>query len=145
MCIGEGEQPFGQVNKTHHFHRYAKAVDARKLNPPFLRNEWEKAEKVKQKRRQVTLILDDFDVEKMGAVADDEMEDDQNEDEEGDLLDMYVCCQCSFYCVASGVIPGVIPRKHFDEFIRDKREHPPVGKSGELAIITGWETLIMCV
>ncbi|KAL6303937.1 cysteine proteinase [Sparassis latifolia] len=33
-CVG-GEQPFGQANTTHHWHTYERAVDARKLNPPF--------------------------------------------------------------------------------------------------------------
>ncbi|KAG6863063.1 hypothetical protein C0993_000358, partial [Termitomyces sp. T159_Od127] len=72
----------------------------------------------------------------------DMMDEADGEPEEGRLLDLYICCQCSLYCVASGVIPGVIPRKCFDEFIRDKRGNPPVGQSGEMAIAVAFETII---
>ena len=68
-----------------------------------------------------------------------------DEPDEGRLLDLYVCCQCSFYCVASGTVPGVIPRKHFEEFVRDKKENPPVGKSGEQAVVQAFETILLCV
>ncbi|KAH9914723.1 hypothetical protein B0H21DRAFT_816617 [Amylocystis lapponica] len=38
-CVGDGEQPFGQANATHHWHRYERAVDASKTNPPYLHGE----------------------------------------------------------------------------------------------------------
>jgi hypothetical protein len=143
-CIGDDEQPFGQVNKTHHFHKYTKAVDAHKLTPPFRRNEWETLESVKAKRRAGTIIMDPIDLEKMKAQEGDKMQEDETE-EEGKLLNLYVCCQCSFYCVASGVIPGFIPRKFWDEFIREKKSSPPPGKTGELNVVLALETLLMCV
>lgn len=141
-CIGEDEQPFGQVNKTHHFHMYKKAVNAHNLTPPFCRSDWEKIAKVKQLRRTKTIHMDDFDAQKLQTLANDRMEEDQPEEEEGDLLDLYVCCQCSFYCVASAIIPGVISRRTLDEFIKDKRDHPPVGKTREVAVYSGLETVL---
>jgi len=143
-CIGDDEQPFGQTNKTHHFHKYAKAVDAHKLTPPFRQDDWETLENVKAKRRAGTIIMEGIDLEKMKAQERDRMQEDEAE-EEGKLLDLYVCCQCSFYCVASGVISGVIPRKFWEEFVRDRKSSPPPGKTGELAVVLALETLIMCV
>ena len=64
-------------------------------------------------------------------------------DDEGELLDLYVCCQCSFYCVVSGVIPGVISRKYIDEVIRDKRNNPPVGKTGDQAVVSALDTFTL--
>ena len=64
---------------------------------------------------------------------------------EADMLDLYLCCQCSTYCLVSQVIPGVIPLRCLEEFNKDKVEHPPPGKTGELALITGWETVLTYV
>jgi ubiquitin carboxyl-terminal hydrolase 25/28 len=141
-CIGEEEQPFGQMNRTHHFHVYKKAVDARNLNPPFHRSDWEKTAKLKHMRRTKTIHMEGFDSQKLKTLADERMEEDQIEEEEGDLLDLFVCCQCSFYCVASALIPGVISRRTLDDFIRDKRDHPAIGKSKEVAVYNAVETLI---
>lgn len=65
---------------------------------------------------------------------------------EGDLLDLYVCCQCSVYCLVSReVIPGVVPLRRVEEFVKDKSENPPVGKTGPIAVVSGWETIITYV
>ncbi|EKM61525.1 uncharacterized protein PHACADRAFT_85514 [Phanerochaete carnosa HHB-10118-sp] len=63
-------------------------------------------------------------------------------DDELDLLDLYLCCQCSVYCLVSPVIPGVLPLRVLEDFVRDKLEHPPLGKTGEIAVVTGFETVI---
>lgn len=145
-CIGEGENQFGYPsNNTHHFHKYEKAVDSLKLSPPFRRNDWETMEKVKQKRRAATIILDDDDLQKLKDNLTEDVPIEDKTEEEGELLDLYVCCQCSFYVVASGVIPGVIPRKYFAEFVKEKMDHPPLGKTPEASVLTGWETLISYV
>ncbi|KAF8899278.1 hypothetical protein BD779DRAFT_1607774 [Infundibulicybe gibba] len=141
-CIGDGEQPFGQNNKTHHFHKYPKAVDSHKLTPPFYRDDWEINPNVKQKRRAGTIILGEADLRKMKSDNDD-MEKECDLGDEGRSLDLYICCQCSFYCVASGVIPGVITRKFFDEFVKDKRGSPPPGKTGEQAVVLALETFLL--
>ena len=138
-CIDEANQPFGQPNKTHHFHKYEKAVDAHKLTPPYRRDEWD-LESIKTKRRVQRVLNVD-----MQELKNFEDTDGAEDPEEGRLLDLYVCCQCSFYCVASGTIPGLIPRKHFEEFIRDKRENPPPGKSGEQAVLQAFETILLWV
>ncbi|KAI0937423.1 hypothetical protein AcV5_005336 [Taiwanofungus camphoratus] len=100
-CVGDGEQPFGQANATHHWHRYERAVDARKLNPPFVHGE--------------------------------------------ELLDLFVCCQCSKYCLVSQVIPGIIPAKLVDEFTRDKFAHPSPDRNAKASVLTGWETVVTII
>ncbi|KAG6907945.1 hypothetical protein DXG01_006803 [Tephrocybe rancida] len=135
----------GAANKTHHFHKYEKAVDSHKLTPPFRMEEWEVTESVKQRRRAQT-INEDIDIEQMDPKDLDSLSEvDGSVEQEGRLLDLYICCQCSLYCVASGVIPGVIPRKCFDEFIRDKRNSPPLGKSGEIAVYEAIDTIIRII
>ncbi|KAI0328424.1 cysteine proteinase [Cubamyces sp. BRFM 1775] len=100
-CVGDGEQPFGPANLTHHWHRYEKAVDATKLNPPYAHGEL--------------------------------------------LLDLYLCCQCSLYCLVSDVIPGVIPTKLVDEFTRDKLSHPAIDKTPRATVVAGWETILTII
>ena len=96
-CVGDGEQPFGQSNVTHHWHRYEKIVDATKLNTPYTH---------------------------------------------GDLLvDLYLCCQCSMYCLVSDVIPGVIPLTLIDDFVRSKLEHPAVDKTPRATVVAALETM----
>lgn len=139
-CIKE-ESAWHKGNKTHHFHVYADAVSARKLTPAFHRREWEEAEKMKLKRRRVTALNlgDGMDIDKL---ADDVKED---AEDEGDLLDLYICCQCSLYCVASKVIPGVIPPKFIEDFVQSKQDHPAIGKNGPESVVTGWETILTYV
>ena len=144
-CIEEGDQPFGKTNKTHHFHKYEKAVDSHQLTTPYRKDEWESLEAVKQRRRVGTIMTTDLNI---SAIKADDMDtlgdnDVESAEEEGRLLDLYVCCQCSFYCVASGVIPGVIPRRHLDELVRDKKGHPGVGKSAEDSIVLAFDTFLV--
>ena len=141
-CVGEGEQPFGQANVSHHFHRYEKAVDAMKLDPAFRCSEWEISIQMKQKRRKMTsLTLDAISLNNLSDVA---MEDSVPE-EEGDLLDLYVCCQCSLYCIVSEVIPGVIPVKYIEEFTRERWDNPAPDRNREESVVSGLETFLVCV
>ena len=133
-CIEE--DPFGKMNnKTHHFHKYEKAVDSHKLTPPFRQDEWQIFESLKLERRASTIVLPDPDINTVKV--EDDMEK-KTGDDEGKLLDLYVCCQCSFYCVASGIIPGVIPRKCIDELISGKRTNPLVGvtRASDQAVVS---------
>ncbi|KAG6829774.1 hypothetical protein H0H92_003564 [Tricholoma furcatifolium] len=164
------------ANATHHFHKYARAVDAHRLTPPLRMEAWERAKLV---RRAATIIGGEIDVGALGALDPRELDamegvegvclgvggdadgagDGEGEGEgdgeagdrdadaegEGRLLDLYICCQCQLYCVASGVIPGVIPRKCFDEFVRDKRSNPPVGQTGEAAVGATFETILKVI
>lgn len=141
-CVGEGEQPFGPVNLTHHFHRYEKAVDALKLDPAFRRSEWEISFQKKQRRRKVTSL--DLDAISLDKLSDDVM-DDSDPEEQGDLLDLYVCCQCSLYCIVSDVIPGVIPVKYIEEFTRERWDNPAPGRNREESVVSGLETLLLYV
>ncbi|KAG6884778.1 hypothetical protein C0993_008339 [Termitomyces sp. T159_Od127] len=61
-CLDNG--PYPLVNKTHHFHKYEKAIDSHKLTPPLRMEEWELTESVKQKRR-AGIIDDDIDVKQL--------------------------------------------------------------------------------
>ena len=138
-CIEE-DQPFGKMIKTHHFHKYEKAIDSHKLTPPFRQDEWQISESLKLKRRTVTIIPHDLNINAAKADDDIEVMEKNTGDDEGELLDLYVCCQCSFYCVVSGVIPGVIPKTYIDEVIRDKRRNSPLGKTGDQAVVSAFET-----
>ncbi|KAM5538398.1 hypothetical protein V8D89_008000 [Ganoderma adspersum] len=100
-CVGDGEQPFGQANLTHHWHRYEKAVDATKLNPPYAHGEL--------------------------------------------LLDLYLCCQCSMYCLVSDAIPGVIPLALVNDFTLDKIGHPAIDKTPKATAVAGWETVLTII
>jgi ubiquitin carboxyl-terminal hydrolase 25/28 len=75
-------------------------------------------------------------------VAEGTRMDVDNEEGEGDLLDLYVCCQCSFYVIASDVIPGVVPVKMLEDLVKNKVENPPPDKSGELAAFITLETML---
>ena len=156
-CLGAvRDQPFGQTNRTHHFHLYERAVDARMLTPAFHRSEWEAAVLDKRKRRKLTLRGDDIDTAALAQALDAgaptaamehdaDGEDDADAADEGDLLDLYVCCQCSFYCVASEVVPGVVPARYVEDFVKLKTEHPPPGKSKEVSLMMAWETILTYV
>lgn len=140
-CLDGGEQQYGRVNKTHHFHRYEKAVDARCLTIPYKRSEWEVDDQKKLKHRKATLI--DIDAEPESEAS---MQGEREPDEpEGDLLDLYVCCQCSTYCLVSEVLPGVIPFRYVDEFTRDKLSHPALDKTPKATVLAGWETVLTYV
>lgn len=125
-------------NKTHHFHRYERAVDARHIQPPYHVDEWETIETLKQKRRAGKVIMDEFDLEKMKVE-----EEEEEVEEEGKLLDLFICCQCSLVCVSSSVISGVIPLPIWNEFIQDKKNNPVAGKSPDLSVVVALETLLM--
>ncbi|KAJ8454785.1 hypothetical protein ONZ45_g19169 [Pleurotus djamor] len=136
------EQDGGNSNKTHHFHHYPRAIDSLKLTPPFRHTPWQVEESIKQKRR-AAFIPGDIDMNSVNESAAEELP--PNPEEEGELLDLYMCCQCSLYCVSSGVIPGVIPRKYFEEFIKEKKASPPPGKSPEISIGNALDTIIMVI
>jgi len=135
-CVDGNPQSTAQSNKTHHFHCYKAAVDASKITPPFKRADWERHSRTKSRRRQGVLI-DHSNTSTSSLTADDSHEP------EGELLDLYVCCQCSLYCVASNVIPGVIPQKTFDAFVKEKLEHPHVGKTQVMSLAIALDTILM--
>ena len=60
-CIEE-DQPYRKMNKTHHFHKYEKAIDSQKLMPLFRQDEWQIFESPKLKLRAGTIILPDLDI-----------------------------------------------------------------------------------
>ncbi|KAJ7459049.1 hypothetical protein B0H11DRAFT_2060211 [Mycena galericulata] len=129
------------ANETHHFHKYEKAVDAHHLQVPFRFDRWDTIETVKLKRRVGTVLPEELDLEKIAAEDEDKMD----VDEEGPLLDLYVCCQCTFYLVRSAVIPGVIPRLLWDDFLKEKNENPQPGKTPMRGTAMAMETLLMAI
>ena len=143
-CIGDGEQHLGPANITHHFHAYERVVNARRLPYPFNASQWENEERSKLRHRKMTLRGDDpaTVMSALGQVAKEDRMDVDHEESEGDLLDLYVCCQCSFYVIASDVIPGVVPVKMLEDLVKNKMESPPPDKSGELAAFVTLETIL---
>ena len=137
-CIEEAGQPFGKANRTHHFHKYEGAVDSHKLIPPLRKDEWKN---LKQKRRTFTVVSGDSPINP-DTIAADEVGEPATEEEEGKVLDLYVCCQCTLYCVASEVISGVVSKKYMDELQRDRKAHPAIGKSPEQTIALTVETIL---
>ncbi|KAH9486398.1 putative ubiquitin carboxyl-terminal hydrolase 2 [Psilocybe cubensis] len=131
-CIEDSDQPFGKTNKTHHFHKYEKAVDSHKLTPPFRQDEWQILENLKQRRRAGTIITSDTDIN----TAEPGEQEGELEDE-GQLLDLYVC--------SSGVIPGVIPRKYIDELVKEKKAHPMLNRTGEATVLCALETFLTAI
>lgn len=138
-CLSPDDNIFGVANKTHHFHRYQNAVDSSQLTPAY--RGLEVVDGLKQKRRAGTIIQGELQLVK--EQADENM--DQDMDETGFPLDLYVCCQCSFYCVASKIIPAIIPRKLWYHFIEDRKTHPLPGKSGEHSVATAVETMLIAL
>jgi ubiquitin carboxyl-terminal hydrolase 25/28 len=116
------------------------------LTPAFYRQGWEAVDKLKRRRRKMTTSVLSMDDLSMDVTGDDKMDQDIAQDEdEGDLLDIYVCCQCSLYCVVSDVIPGVIPVGLLEQFTRNKRDNPAIDRSAEESIVIGWETILTYV
>ncbi|TDL19407.1 cysteine proteinase [Rickenella mellea] len=129
-------------NKTHHFHFYERSVEASSLNPGFNWHAWEQAkdrqERGKGAHRRMTLTGDEYG---MKLPLDDN-------DEKPYLLDLYVCCQCSVYVVASpptSLIPGVLDSKYVEEFTKSKMENPTVGKSPQESVAGAWETVLRVI
>lgn len=146
-CVSDGEQPMGPANVTHHFHAYERAVDARRLTHPFNASDWEHEERSKLRHRKMTLRGSDptTATTELEQAVDDARIEVEREDGEGDLLDLYVCCQCSFYVIASDVIPGVIPVKLLEDLVKNRMENPPLDKSGELAALITLETILTII
>lgn len=100
----------------------------------------------------MTIGSDDFDpmVVERAVEGDEQSEqltqkviDAKEEEETHILLDLCMCCQCSFYVVVSDVIPGVVPVKTLDAFVSEKQNNPPVGKSSQYSVHTAMETVMM--
>ncbi|KAK7686516.1 hypothetical protein QCA50_010114 [Cerrena zonata] len=137
-CIDESLHTQGQPNKTHHFHRYERAVDSRHLTTPFRRSEWEVDETKKRRRHKMTIIDNPENVPTI------EEEDFQSESQT-DLLDLFICCQCAVYCLVSRVIPGVIPLKIAEEFTKEKMANPSVDHTPRATALRAWETVTTIV
>ena len=135
-CVSENPQSVAQANKTHHFHHYPAAVDASNIAIPFKHADWEHHSCTKSQCQQAVPV-DSPNLGSLGFTVDDSHKLEQ------ELLDLYVCCQCSLYCVVSGVIPGVIPQRTFEAFVKERLDHPPVGKTPSISLAITLETVLM--
>lgn len=152
-CL-EDDQPYGVLkNKTHHFHVYRKAVDAAQMTPAYIPRSWERAERYKKSHRRMTIGSQELDSETVALAVEGDakskeetlMVTDLKEEEEAhNLLDLYLCCQCSLYVLASDVIPGVVPVKTVDALISEKEANPPPNVSKYDSVLNALETIIMC-
>ena len=102
----------------------------------------------------MTVGSDDFSSETLERALANEIEskmeteaitEAKEEEQAVNLLDLYLCCQCSLYVVCSDVIPGVIPARYIEDFVSEKSQHPPVGKTAEQAVHQAWETVLTYV
>lgn len=149
-----------KANRTHHFHVYEKAVEGKNLTPPFRRGDWERKVKPGEEDEEAGAEGDQAEVKKEKSESDMDvvqsqddavpmegvMAEEEEEDEETDLLDLYVCCQCSLYCVASSeVLPGVVEAKHIDQLVKTKTENPIVGKNGPTTALIALELILKYV
>ena len=105
---------------------------------------------MKKSRRRMTIGADDLDPAVVAqAVAGDHesrketqlVTDTREEEENRDVLDLYVCCQCILYVLVSDVIPGVFPVKYMEDFYRERYDNPPPGSTGEQSVYMAWETI----
>jgi ubiquitin carboxyl-terminal hydrolase 25 len=107
-------------------------------------SKWENKEHSKLRHRKMTLQGDKLTpaATVLEQVPDDIWMDVNPEDGEGNLLNLYVCCQCS-YVIGSDVIPGMIPVKLLEDLVKNKVENPPLDKSGELTTLITLEKILM--
>lgn len=64
------------------------------------------------------------------------------ESDEDILLDLHLCCQCSTYCMASDLLPGVIPGDLHQAFTLDKFTNPPLDRTPKASVLAAWETVL---
>ena len=128
-CVAENPQSFAQINKTHHFHYYRAAIDASKITTPFKRADWEQPSRTETWRRQ--------------AIRTDRSNPNTHDDSHGgEPLDLYICCQCSLYCILSDVIPGVIPQRTLEALIKEKQENPQVWGTPVISLAVAIDTIL---
>jgi hypothetical protein len=56
---------------------------------------------------------------------------------EGELTDLYVCCQCSIYCIVSGAMSGIIALKYAEDFVKYRYEYPFIGRQPNESVVSG--------
>ena len=83
-CIKD--QPFGKMNRTHHFHKYEKAVDSHKLTPPFRQDEWQIVGNLKLKRRAGGIIPLGLDINTVNVDDDIEIMENKTGDDERKIV-----------------------------------------------------------
>ena len=122
-------------NETHHFHYYKAAMDGSKIARPFNRADWENLSRT-EPRQQGTDPINHSSL--------DTPHHDSNypREAEDNLLDLFICCQCTVYIVVSDIIPGVIPCEAFEAFVREKLHHPQAGKTPAMSLITAIDTVL---
>lgn len=144
----------GSPNKTHHFHKYEKAVDAKNMSSPYIARPWEKSEMSKTSRRRITVGNDYLQSEKVAYAVDGDLKsqvetqmatDSWEEEQSQYLMDLYVCCQCSLYVLVSDVIPGVIPLRYVEEFTLNKGKNPEVGRTAQESVQSAWQVVMSYV
>ena len=138
-CLDEiGENPSSHANLTHHFHCYPAAVSSLSLNPSFDKASSAKQECVPQLPSHLQSIQEEEEDQMEGIESTTAHQDDA----EGILLSLYVCCQCSVYVMCSDLIPGIVPVRHLEDLVRERADNPMPGQSGSDAAIVALDTTI---
>ncbi|KZS93255.1 cysteine proteinase [Sistotremastrum niveocremeum HHB9708] len=130
-CLDDPHKP----NRTHHFHHYPQAVSSTTLHPPItlFRGKTRSSSPAITKSRGDTAASSPSPVEETQAAPSNV------------LLDLYVCCQCSFSALVSGAIQGVIPPKHVESLTRLRRETPLPNINGQTSVVMAWEVILRII
>jgi ubiquitin carboxyl-terminal hydrolase 25 len=121
-CLHTEGHALGEENKTHHFHHYSNAVDSLKLTPPYRPTDWSNPP---SEPTESPMLVDS---EKSNQTVELPM-------------DLFICCQCSFYCVGSPPISGVIPAKLWESYIKERGASPQPGANENQAVFQAVEGL----
>ncbi|KIK71437.1 hypothetical protein GYMLUDRAFT_52515 [Collybiopsis luxurians FD-317 M1] len=177
-------------NLTHHYHKYAQAVDASKLDIPFpLRApaypRKSSSARRKQSKRGGTLFEESMNLDAIQEAVESSGEGDSSDagvfadtfvdepvelpnsvQESPLLLDLYLCCQCSFYVLVSpkpssskiskpssdshsewtpASLRGVVPLDALTEYIQDRLKNPIQKATKEFTIVNSLETLLIII
>lgn len=121
-CVGDNTHTFGPSNLTHHFHFYPRAVDSHKLSTPYYRPIWER------------------------KCHDEGSSSDARKSDEGELLDLYMCCQCQQHLIVSAkTFPEVIPREVHKTFTTQRFRNPSENRNPYANVFVAWSIILQYV
>lgn len=124
-------------DETHHFHWYPSLVWADRISPPFQRPDWD------EEGPPCPDQIDMPDDQKALAWADENFHTrPQMIQMDADLLDIYMCCQCSVNILATKTpIAGVIPTTIINDLARERNQ----ADRGPLRVVLAMETVCRLV
>ncbi|KDQ18157.1 hypothetical protein BOTBODRAFT_52950 [Botryobasidium botryosum FD-172 SS1] len=133
--------------RTHHFHKYEKAVDGYSLEDPYLGKGVDKSFTPSSFSRVSLVDEPEFDRENKMDTGESPTAATTEEQPDGcAILDLYVCCQCQTYILASSEsLPGVVSRESLEALVRERESNPAVGKTKEASVYSAITTLLSII